>query len=464
MSYKTLIIIDNTSELTTLNREIIKETIKCFIRNNDREDKVAIAVTGEKAEYLTDYEDSLNTQLKAVDNIEFKDVNASGADVLMEVILSWKESDVAYRDILYVSCTDVSLGSDYSKEELFFEINDKQYPIYSLACAQNENTAFIKGIGSLSRISGGTSVSTEDAKSDAEVEKQLSEMLHKAIDAKRKYEQEELEKEENKTEDEENVEAYDNEDNEKIENGEYDENDENDESVESYEGLDEYEVDEDVYFDEAYEQPDEETSVIYDMSDELNDTSGANMIILPVIVIVAVMIVFSISIYLNKKKKERDEENSLNEIKGKIKSEKKREPFESVFETETVCLSQNESDDDSDTGTRLLFQTKEGIDITLEDRANPTKYFRACVRDAICIGRSDKLCDIPITYDDSVSSRHCEIYQRDSELYCRDLGSSNGTMINQQKVYQEVKIESGDILRIGRLSFFVQIVGDSHGR
>ena len=448
MSYKTLIIIDNTSELTTLNREIIKETIKCFIRDNDREDKVAIAVTGEKAEYLTDYEDSLNTQLKAVDNIEFKDVNASGADVIMEVILSWKESDVAYRDILYVSCTDVSLGSNYSKEELFFEISDKQYPIYSLACAQNENTAFIKGIGSLSRISGGTSVSTEDAKSDAEVEKQLSEMLHKAINEKRKYEQEELEKEK---EEEEINEA------------------EEDEEEEAYEAAKEedtetYEVDEEVYSEEANEQPDEETAVIYDMSEELNNTGEVNMIILPVMVIAFVMIVFAVSIYLSRKKKERDEENSFNEIKGKIKSEKKREPFESVFETETVVLSQKDNDDDSDTGTRLLFQTKEGIDITLEDRADPTKYFRACVRDAICIGRSDKLCDIPITYDDSVSSRHCEIYQRDSVLYCRDLGSSNGTMINQQKVYQEVKIESGDILRIGRLSFFVQVVGDNYGR
>lgn len=448
MSYKTLIIIDNTSELTTLNREIIKETIKCFIRDNDREDKVAIAVTGEKAEYLTDYEDSLNTQLKAVDNIEFKDVNASGADVIMEVILSWKESDVACRDILYVSCTDVSLGSDYSKEELFFEISDKHYPIYSLACAQNENTAFIKGIGSLSRISGGTSVSTEDAKSDAEVEKQLSEMLHKAINEKRKYEQEELEKEK----EEETNEAEEDEDEEIYEAAKEDEETET------------YEVDEEVYSEEANEQPDEETAVIYDMSEELNNTGEVNMIILPVIVIAFVMIVFAVSIYLSRKKKERDEENSFNEIKGKIKSEKKREPFESVFETETVVLSQNDNDDDSDTGTRLLFQTKEGIDITLEDRADPTKYFRACVRDAICIGRSDKLCDIPITYDDSVSSRHCEIYQRDSVLYCRDLGSSNGTMINQQKVYQEVKIESGDILRIGRLSFFVQVVGDNYGR
>ena len=448
MSYKTLIIIDNTSELTTLNREIIKETIKCFIRDNDREDKVAIAVTGEKAEYLTDYEDSLNTQLKAVDNIEFKDVNASGADVIMEVILSWKESDVAYRDILYVSCTDVSLGSDYSKEELFFEISDKQYPIYSLACAQNENTAFIKGIGSLSRISGGTSVSTEDAKSDAEVEKQLSEMLHKAINEKRKYEQEELEKE---------IEEETNE-------AEEDEDEEIYEAAKEDEETETYEVDEEVYSEEANEQPDEETAVIYDMSEELNNTGEVNMIILPVIVIAFVMIVFAVSIYLSRKKKERDEENSFNEIKGKIKIEKKREPFESVFETETVVLSQNDNDDDSDTGTRLLFQTKEGIDITLEDRADPTKYFRACVRDAICIGRSDKLCDIPITYDDSVSSRHCEIYQRDSVLYCRDLGSSNGTMINQQKVYQEVKIESGDILRIGRLSFFVQVVGDNYGR
>ena len=448
MSYKTLIIIDNTSELTTLNREIIKETIKCFIRDNDREDKVAIAVTGEKAEYLTDYEDSLNTQLKAVDNIEFKDVNASGADVIMEVILSWKESDVACRDILYVSCTDVSLGSNYSKEELFFEISDRQYPIYSLACAQNENTVFIKGIGSLSRISGGTSVSTEDAKSDAEVEKQLSEMLHKAINEKRKYEQEELEKEKeeetNEAEEDEDEEIY--------------------EAAKEVEETETYEVDEEVYSEEANEQPDEETAVIYDMSEELNNTGEVNMIILPVIVIAFVMIVFAVSIYLSRKKKERDEENSFNEIKGKIKSEKKREPFESVFETETVVLSQNDNDDDSDTGTRLLFQTKEGIDITLEDRADPTKYFRACVRDAICIGRSDKLCDIPITYDDSVSSRHCEIYQRDSVLYCRDLGSSNGTMINQQKVYQEVKIESGDILRIGRLSFFVQVVGDNYGR
>ena len=47
-------------------------------------------------------------------------------------------------------------------------------------------------------------------------------------------------------------------------------------------------------------------------------------------------------------------------------------------------------------------------------------------------------------------------------VYCRDLGSSNGTMVNQQKVYQEIRIESGDILRIGRLSFFVQVLGDSY--
>lgn len=292
-------------------------------------------------------------------------------------------------------------------------------------------------------------MSTEDAKSDAEVEKQLSEMLHKAINEKRKYEQEELEKEK---EEEETNEAEEDEDEEIYEAAEEDEETET------------YEVDEEVYSEEANEQPDEETAVIYDMSEELNNTGEVNMIILPVIVIAFVMIVFAVSIYLSRKKKERDEENSFNEIKGKIKSEKKREPFESVFETETVVLSQNDNDDDSDTGTRLLFQTKEGIDITLEDRADPTKYFRACVRDAICIGRSDKLCDIPITYDDSVSSRHCEIYQRDSVLYCRDLGSSNGTMINQQKVYQEVKIESGDILRIGRLSFFVQVVGDNYGR
>ena len=439
MSYKTLIIIDNTSEMTTLNQEIIKATVKEFINNTPKDNKVAIAVTGETAEYLTDYDDSINTQLRTLEAIEYKDVNAPGADVLMEVILGWKESDVAYRDILYVSCRDISAGSEYTEEELLFEVNGKQYPIYSLACTQNENTSFVKGISSLSRISGGVCVKTDDAVSDAEVEKQLSEMLHKAIEERRKYEEEKDGKDEKLAETigDEEVDTV---------------------SEDVCESDTEIEVDgetADIDSSQAYE------NVIYEMPNDNRNQEAYSNIIFTIAAFIIALIVISASLFIKRQKNKREEEKYYKEHTENARSKEHRIPFEDDGGGETVCLSN--LDDDEDTGTRLLYQTTEGVEITLEDRADPTKYFRVCVRDCVVIGRSEKLCDVPVPYDDSVSSRHCELFRRDGVIYCRDLGSSNGTMINQQKVYQEIKVESGDILRIGRLSFFVQILGDNYG-
>lgn len=445
MAYKTLILIDNTNEMTTLNQQIIKETLKQFIKHVDKDDKVAVAVSGEKAEYLTDYEDSLNTQLKTIDELQFYDKNAPLADVLMEVLINWKDSDVAFRDILCVSCRGIATGGDYSEEELLFEVNNKQYPIYTLACEQDDNNAFVKSMNSLSRISGGVSVGTNvDAVSDAEVDKQLADKLLSAMKEYRRLEA--------------------------IENEEKLEGDIEDESEEYIDGKEE-ETDEELY-DSEYDEIsiyDEELpnltaeNVIYEDLEMTRDNSSVSGLIYPAIIVTVFVVIMAFVLSIKRDKSRREEEKLLNtRTSKKIKSNSNNTGyFGTSDETETVTLN-SYFDDDGDSGTRLLFQTKEGLEITLEDRSNPTKYFRACVRDSIVIGRNDKLCDLPITYDDSVSARHCELYQRDGELYCRDLSSSNGTMINQQKVYQEIKVESGDILRIGRLSFFVQILGDSY--
>lgn len=428
MSYKTLVLIDNTSELTTLNREIIKETVKAFIKNAEKDNKIAVAVTGETAEYLTEYDDSLNTQLKTIDAIEYKEINAPGADVLMEVLVNWKESDVAYRDILYISGRDITESSEYTEEELFFEINDKQYPIYTLCCAQNENSAVLKKLNALSRISGGVCVSTEDAQSDAEVERQLSEKLLKAMKEIRDLEKEKLEAEDKIAEEEI-------------------------EGVGALEPGDDIEV-----------EPSE--NVIYEVTDGRLIPSNYAWYGYPVMAIFILVVLAVISAVIRNRKRNQGVGNKSNRDDRVLEREelnKKREhaPFEYDDSSDTVCLSQ--PFDNEDGGTRLLYQTKEGVEITLEDRSDPTKFFRACITDSVVIGRNEKVCEIPITYDDSISLRHCELYQRDSQLFCRDLGSLNGTMINQQKVYQEIKVESGDILRIGRLSFFVQIIGENYG-
>ena len=58
----------------------------------------------------------------------------------------------------------------------------------------------------------------------------------------------------------------------------------------------------------------------------------------------------------------------------------------------------------------------------------------------------------------SVSREHARIEQREDGVYLRDLGSSNGTYVNEDRV-QVQKIEAGDTFRIGPVSFTLVVNG-----
>ncbi|MEN6307646.1 MAG: FHA domain-containing protein [Anaerohalosphaeraceae bacterium] len=56
------------------------------------------------------------------------------------------------------------------------------------------------------------------------------------------------------------------------------------------------------------------------------------------------------------------------------------------------------------------------------------------------------------------SRKHCEINMDQGRLMVRDLSSKNGTFVNGQKI-EEVRLKPGDQLRIGPVTFVVQIDG-----
>ncbi len=58
----------------------------------------------------------------------------------------------------------------------------------------------------------------------------------------------------------------------------------------------------------------------------------------------------------------------------------------------------------------------------------------------------------------SVSRKHCELIKGEEHLKLRDLGSSNGTYVNNKRV-TETELEAGDLLIIGPVIFTVQIDG-----
>ncbi len=57
-----------------------------------------------------------------------------------------------------------------------------------------------------------------------------------------------------------------------------------------------------------------------------------------------------------------------------------------------------------------------------------------------------------------VSRAHCEIRLNGSKVVVRDLGSSNGTYVNNERV-KESPLKAGDTVRVGPVQFTVQIDG-----
>jgi predicted component of type VI protein secretion system len=69
------------------------------------------------------------------------------------------------------------------------------------------------------------------------------------------------------------------------------------------------------------------------------------------------------------------------------------------------------------------------------------------------IGRHEG-CKIRIASDD-VSKQHCRLKHKADGLYLKDLGSRNGTFLNDQQIAEEVKVKPGDLLRVGPMTFLI---------
>ncbi len=69
-------------------------------------------------------------------------------------------------------------------------------------------------------------------------------------------------------------------------------------------------------------------------------------------------------------------------------------------------------------------------------------------RGATIIGRSAD-CHI-ILDDDYVSTRHARVVASDEGLYVEDLGSTNGTYVNGQRITAPTAVGLADTIRIGK--------------
>jgi hypothetical protein len=69
--------------------------------------------------------------------------------------------------------------------------------------------------------------------------------------------------------------------------------------------------------------------------------------------------------------------------------------------------------------------------------------------DEVTVGRAGG-CAVLLADDTFVSQLHARIFRRDGDLYVEDLGSTNGTYLNQRKVGSATVMHSGDRVQFGR--------------
>jgi pSer/pThr/pTyr-binding forkhead associated (FHA) protein len=80
------------------------------------------------------------------------------------------------------------------------------------------------------------------------------------------------------------------------------------------------------------------------------------------------------------------------------------------------------------------------------------------LRDVTVIGRQKELCDI-ILDRSSISKLHCLLVRTDGLLFLRDLGSTNGTKVNGQRVVRGALLP-GDELSFASEKFRVEMGPD----
>ncbi|MDY7011424.1 MAG: FHA domain-containing protein [Planctomycetota bacterium] len=95
------------------------------------------------------------------------------------------------------------------------------------------------------------------------------------------------------------------------------------------------------------------------------------------------------------------------------------------------------------------------VKLVMFERNGRRKDF-AITREISTVGRADDcILRIPLM---SISRQHCKLIKSDNELQIQDMGSSNGTYINNRRVNKTV-LNAGDRITLGTVTFTVQIDG-----
>lgn len=171
--------------------------------------------------------------------------------------------------------------------------------------------------------------------------------------------------------------------------------------------------------------------------------------VVAIIVIVIAIIVLILIVILGKKKEQKKQ--------GKQKAENIA-PIQNMMPETMVLQNLSVEIEKQDEGmTEILSSEHTDYKVILQDKNDSSKVFSYPVlNDAVIVGRSREAgAQIALSYNPSISKKHCKIIIANGRYYVEDLGSANGTYINGERVNAKKEFASGSTLRLGQVEMIV---------
>ena len=100
------------------------------------------------------------------------------------------------------------------------------------------------------------------------------------------------------------------------------------------------------------------------------------------------------------------------------------------------------------------------ISLAFTKNSQQVSQIRRFVQAEVTIGR-DPACECPVD-DDAISARHARLTYHHNQWWLEDLDSTNGTLINREKLAIPTVVISGDEFRCGGTIFTITLTGDIH--
>nr|WP_288827939.1 FHA domain-containing protein [uncultured Clostridium sp.] len=430
---QTLVMWDNSLSISRENRTKIQGILIGLVTDPMEQEQFCFAGIGEELSFMSAFTDDYAVLRTMVESTAYEDKDAYIIDNVYEAVnFLNSQAGNAYKRIILISDGMDNRILGYTKEELYDQLGKTNYPIYVLGSRNKEHAEELQNLFELSRRTLGIPYVLDEINDIGTILQDMASdrnlvCVTAAVPAKLR-----------------DGGTYNSQLTVQTTAGEY----KTDASVKMPFGQEELGTELKTTAEETTEaekEPEPETLPESEPSNYLLNVMKAYWYV--IVGVAALFIAMGVVLFLKVGRKTPEFEIYGGPDKG-------QEPIANgIQETEYIGIDHQPEENSEE--TELMFSEKPAI-LLLTDCENSTKEFQGNLQNPILIGRSSA-CNIVISYEKSVSGKHCRIVNENRRYYVIDEGSSNGTKVDGKRIAGKEEIYSGTVLGLGRLSMKVTI-------